>query len=316
MDVMRPALLLLPFLAFSAFAQSERDPKTLQDAERSNDVLVARRAFDAAARALLTPTYRTAVEHYTPGANDLQAAWGEFIAADGMPFLALQLAPHDAGSIKEGERLTFFGLIADENGKTIATYNERQPVVASNHDFLVERSIILPLHKCHGTFGLARRDDIIALTRIDFDPEPLTAKSSGISRLIASSDVHILPAAQSPLDPFAFGGTKVVPKPGATFRKSDEVWLFTELRNPALGGDGAPHMFTKLDIEGASKSIKGISVSAEATPLKGVPGHYGIGNTIDVSSLPPGVYNVRLTVTDTIARQTYKRETEIHIREE
>jgi len=311
---MRSALLTL-LIAASAFAQAERDPKTLHDAERANDSIVARRAFDASARALLTPKYRDAVEHYAAGANDLQSAWGEFVAADGMPFIALQLAPRDESSVKDGKRITFFGLVADENGKTIATYNEPQAVIVSNGDVFVERSLLLPLRKCRGTFGLARRNDVIGVTRIDFDPEPLTKTSSGISRLIVSTDVHILPAAQAPLDPFAFGGTKVVPKPGASFKKSDEVWLFTELRNPALGGDGVPHLTTKVEVEGASKSIPGIAAPAEATALKGVPGHYGIGNTIDVTSLPVGDYKVRLTVTDTVTKQTYKRETEIHIRQ-
>jgi hypothetical protein len=215
-------------------------------------------------------------------------------------------------AVKSGERITFFGLVTDENGKTIATFNEPQTVFASNADLFVERTLTLPLRKSRGTFGLARRDAVIGVTRIDFDPEPLTAASSGISRVILSSDVHILPAAQAPLDPFAFGGTKVVPRPGASFKRSDEVWLFTELRNPRLGEDGAPHVTTKVEVEGA-KSISGTPAAAEATPLKGVPGHFGIGSTIDVTSLPPGDYNVRLTVADTIAKQTYKRETMIHI---
>jgi hypothetical protein len=311
---MRATIPLLVLLAASAFAQAERDPKTLHDAERANDALVARRAFDASARAMLTPRYREAVEHYAPGPSDLLATWGEFIAADGMPFIALQVAPSDAGSVKAGERITFFGLIADENGKTIATFNEPQSVVMSNADLFVERTLVLPLRKSRGTFGLARRNDVIGVTRIDFDPEPLTASTSGISRVIASSDVHILPSAQAPLDPFAFGGTKVVPKPGASFKRSDEVWLFTELRNPSLGSDSAPHVTTKVEIEGAAKSIAGVSMPAEATPLKGVPGHYGIGSTIDVTPLPAGDYKVKLTVTDTVAKVAYKREAMIHIR--
>ena len=313
---MRAALSLFAVLiATSALAQANRDPKTLYDAERQNDNIVARRAFDAAARALLTPAYRKAVELYAPGASDLLAAWGGFVAADGMPFLALQLAPHDATALKNGERVTFFGIVADENGKTIATYNEPQTVVASNSDLFVERSLVIPLRKSRGTFGLARRDDIIGVARIDFDAEPLTAKSSGISRLIVSSDVHTLPAAQSPLDPFAFGGTKVVPKPGATFQKSEELWLFTELRNPALDSDGAPHVTTKVEMESASRKIPGIALPAEATALKGVPGHYGIGSTIDITSLPPDDYKVRLTVIDTIAKQTYVREAAVHLRQ-
>jgi hypothetical protein len=310
---MRAALPLLLIVATSAFGQANRDPKTLIDAERANDTLTARRAFDASARAMLTPKYREVIEHYAPSPADLKSTWGEFVAADGMPFMALQIAPSDAASLKSGERITLFGLVADENGKTIATINEPQTVLASNADLFIERTLTLPLRKSRGTFGLARRNDVIGLTRVDFDPEPLTATGSGISRIIVSSDVHILPAAQAPLDPFAFGGTKVVPKPGASFKRSDEVWLFTELRNPALGADGAPHVTTKVEIEGSAKSIPGTPVSAEATPLKGMRGHFGIGSTIDVTPLPPGDYNVKLTVTDTITKQTYKRETPIHI---
>jgi len=308
---MRAAILLSLILATSALAQLQREPKTMKDAERENDEIVARRAFDASARAMLAPKYRDAIEHYA--ASTLHSAWGEFIAANGTPFLALQIAPADASSVKSGERITFFGLVTDDDGKTIATYNEPQTVFASNGDLFVERTLMLPLRKSRGTFGLARRNDVIGVTRIDFDPEPLTPKSSGISRVIVSSDVHVLPAAQAPLDPFAFGGTKVVPKPGASFKRSDEVWLFTELRNPALGTDGAPHVMTKLEIEGSAKSIPGTPTADEATALKGVPGHFGIGSTIDVTSLPAGDYRVRLTVTDTIAKQAYSRESALHI---
>jgi len=310
---MRAAIPLLLVVTTSVFAQANRDPKTLQDTERANDTLTARRAFDASARAMLTPKYRDVIDHYA--SSTLYSTWGEFIAADGLPFLALQIAPSDVASVKSGERITFFGLVTDENGKSIATYNEPQTVLASsNGELFVERTLMLPLRKSRGMFGLARRNDVIGLTRIDFDPEPLTLKSSGISRVIVSSDVHILPAAQAPLDPFAFGGTKVVPKPGVSFKRSDEVWLFVELRNPAVGADAAPHVTTKVEIEGSAKSIPGgAPLAAEATPLKGMPGHYGIGSTIDVTSLPPGDYNVRLTVTDTIAKQSYKRETIIRI---
>jgi hypothetical protein len=309
----RAAIPILLIVAASAFAQANREPKTLHDAERANDTLTARRAFDASARAMLTPKYREVIEHYAPASTDLKSTWGEFVASDGMPFMALQIAPSDAASVTSGERITFFGLVTDENGKTIATFNEPQTVLASNGDLFVERTLTLPLRKSRGTFGLARRNDVIGVTRIDFDPEPLTATTTGISRVIVSSDVHILPTAQAPLDPFAFGGTKVVPKPGASFKRSDEVWLFTEVRNPSVGADGVPHVTTKVEIDGSAKSIPGTAAAAEATPLKGMPGHFGIGSTIDLTSLPPGDYNVRLTVTDTIAKQLYKREAAIHI---
>src|SRR3954453_2952829 len=112
MDSMRCALLMLSLaVATSAFPQESRDPKTIKDAERNNDDIVARRAFDASARAMLAPKYREVIEHYA--ASTLQSAWGEFIAADGTPFLALQIAPADA-AVKSGERVTFFGLVTDE----------------------------------------------------------------------------------------------------------------------------------------------------------------------------------------------------------
>src|SRR5438067_13630660 len=79
---MRAAIPLVLLLATSAFAQAERDPKTLHDAERSNDDIVARRAFDASARAMLTPKYREVIEHYAPASSDLKSAWGDFVAAD------------------------------------------------------------------------------------------------------------------------------------------------------------------------------------------------------------------------------------------
>jgi len=182
---MRAAIPLVLLLATSAFAQTERDPKTLHDAERTNDNIVARRAFDASARAMLTPKYRDVIEHYAPGSSDLKSAWGDFVAADGTPFLALQIAPSDMTSVKSDERITFFGLVTDENGKTIATYNEPQTVLASNGDLFVERTLMLPLRKSRGTFGLARRNDVIGVMRVDFDPEPLTATSS-VSRQVSS----------------------------------------------------------------------------------------------------------------------------------
>jgi len=310
---MRLTIPLLLLAATFASAQANRDPKTLADADRSNDTLVARRTFDASARALLTPAFRAAIDHYTPGPGDLQAAWGEFVAADGSPFLALQLAPVASADVKATDRVIFFALITDEKGKTITTFNEPHGVVLSNGVPVVERSFNLPLRTMHATFGLARRNEILGLTRLDLDPEPLSAASSGISRIITSSDVHVLPAAQAPFDPFAFGGMKVSPKPGSMFRKSDEVWLFTELRNPALGPDGAPHVTTRVEIVGTAKSLPAASATAEATPLKGMAGHYGIGNTIDLSSLPPGDYTIRLAVTDTIAKQVYQRQSMIHI---
>jgi hypothetical protein len=104
----------------------------------------------------------------------------------------------------------------------------------------------------------------------------------------------------------------VIPKPDSSFRKTEEVWIFAELRNPALAEDGTPHISTKTTLEGPTR-VSGPPVPAVATPLKGVPGHYGLGNPINVSKLAVGDYQLRVVITDLVAKQAYLRETTLHI---
>ena len=54
---------------------------------------------------------------------------------------------------------------------------------------------------------------------------------------------------------------------------------------------------------------------AEATPLKGMTGHYGIGNPIDIKKLAPGDYTVRVVFTDLVSKQSFTREAAIHVRD-
>jgi hypothetical protein len=291
----------------------ERVPKAERYVNYLNDEQRARKEFEAAAKAMLSPKYRNALAKFEPGdGSDLIPAWGEFITAAGTEFVALQLALPSGSGLHANTEYTFFGIVTGADGKEIATYNETIPTWESKGDLIVDRSLLMPAAKARGTFGLANRGEILGMTRVDFEPEALTKDSSGISRVIASSDVRVLPAQQKPLDPFAFGGTKVVPKPRHAFRNTDEVWLFTELRNPKLGDDGAPHVVTKVEVDGPAK-LPGKILQADATPLKGVAGHYGIGNTVDLSKLVPGDYRLKVTVTDTIAKQSFRRETTLTI---
>src|SRR5437764_5890226 len=83
------AVLVLTILAQSA----ERVPKTMKDAERMNDKVVASREYDSNARALMNHNFADALDTYVSGKRpELVASWGEFVAVDGMPFIALQLA--------------------------------------------------------------------------------------------------------------------------------------------------------------------------------------------------------------------------------
>lgn len=80
-----------------------------------------------------------------------------------------------------------------------------------------------------------------------------------------------------------------------------------------MRSDAAPRITTKLDIEGGATKISGPPAPAEATPLKGVAGHYGVGNTIDVSALEPGEYRVRVTVMDAVTKTSMTREAALRI---
>lgn len=276
------------------------------------DKVVASHNYDTNARAGLNSRFRDALDRYDGAGPQLTPSWGEFIAADGTPFIALHFDLPTNPSLQHGDAVTFFGAVDDAAGKRIATYNESLPVQASHDGFFVERSLVVPLKKAKGTFGIARRGEIMAMTRVDFEPEEIASTAPGVSRLIVSRDVYILKTAQQPLDPFAFGGTKVVPKADASFRKTEEVWLFAELRNPSLAEDGTPHIVTKTTLEGPTP-VSGPPVPAVATPLKGVPGHYGVGNPIDVTKLAAGDYKLRVVITDLVAKQAYRREATLHI---
>ena len=294
---------------------AERTPQTIKDHERMNDKVLARREYDANARTLLSRNFREAIDGYQPGARQqLTATWGEFVAAEGTPFIALQLALPPGPTAAPGEQFILFGVLNDVAGKSIATYNAPMSVQAMSDQLYIERSLIVPLQKLIGIFGVARRGEILGMTRVEFDPESVTAAEPAVSRVILSRDVYLLPSAQGPFEPFAFGGIKVIPNPGASFRKSDKVWLFTEVRNPKVATDGSPRINTKVTVDGPAK-IDGSPIPAEATPLKGMPGHYGIGNPIDISSLPAGDYVLHVVVTDTIARQSFRRDAEIHIKD-
>jgi len=288
---MRAATLLLLLIALPLAAQRrEEDAKGGAYADRLKDEIRARKMYEKSARASIPARFRQALERHQPGDGDLAAVWGEFRLVDGTPFGALQLAlPPGVAP----ERVTFFGIVGD------STYFEELPVQHSNADAFVERSLLLAPHATRGTFGLAHKNEILGLARVDIEPP------SELSRLILSGDVHNLAAAQDPLDPFAFGGTKVVPKPHGAFRRSDEVWVFLELRS-----DTPPRLTSRVDIEGI---VNGTPGPAEALPLKGVPGHFGVGNTIDVSRLKPGDYKIRVTLTDAATNKSLTRDASLRI---
>jgi hypothetical protein len=309
-------LLLLAALPLAAQTPSsgERVPKTPQDYQRMERGVQNLQQTDANAKRLSTPSFKDAIRNYAPGKlPELQVTWGEFVGVDGKEFLALQFAPPASVSLKPGRKLVTFGELLGADGKYVLDYEEPAVVADSKGQSYIDRSLLVDGAHLTGTFGIGSGRDVLAIARVPLDIETLTKSGSGLSRLILSDNVFTLPVAQKPFDAFAFGGTKVVPKPDRVFKATDEVWIFSELRNPALDGEQAAHVTTKIELEGPGAKIRSSPQPADALPLKGMPGHFGVGQTVDVSSLKPGQYTLRYTVTDVLARQSWTREETLRI---
>jgi hypothetical protein len=277
---------------------------------RYADEFRAKKAMEEARVALRTPEFRDALHSFEPGRlPKLEITWAEFVTAEGTPFTAMQFA----AAMKPKSKVTTFGEIVDANGKVLFDFEERLDVQQSKRDVFTERTIIQPFRHAVGTFGIAVGKEILALGRVDIDCEELNKNSTGISRLLLSDSVFNLEMMQTPFDPFAFGGTRVIPKPGRAFRREDETWLFVEMRNPALDANGEPKLTTRLELDRDGRTIVRQPMIIEPLALKGVRNHYGLGTTLDVSSFTPGEYTLRLKVTDEIARQWWTREETIQI---
>jgi hypothetical protein len=146
-----------------------------------------------------------------------------------------------------------------------------------------------------------------------------------VSGLILSNNLYPLSEAQRPTDPFAFGGIKVIPKADHVFRTSDELWYFFELRNPGIptpaadapvpvAGEAAPvlpKIQVKIDLEGTTDAEKKkVKMSAppretEAIAMRGVEGHYGVGNAIPLATFKPGEYTFTVKVIDTVKKSSF-----------
>ena len=205
--------------------------------------------------------------------------------------------------------MTFFGLVEDATGKTVAVFEESVTLTPSKSDFFYDKTIVLPSGKYNGVFGLAVDGKPVTMTSAPMVLTSIDKAATGVSKLFLSNNVFPLTTAQMATDPFAFGGIKVVPKGDRTFTRSDELWYFIEARNPGVE-NGAAKMTMKLDIEGTAKSGKKVKrtspiADAPAQELKGVTGHWGVGSAIPLSSFEPGEYTLKLVLTDTINKQTY-----------
>jgi hypothetical protein len=134
-----------------------------------------------------------------------------------------------------------------------------------------------------------------------------------VSPLLLSNNIYPLSEAQQATDPFAFGGLKVVPRGNGTFRKSDELWYFIEVRNPGLdAATSKPNLTMTVSIDGTAtegnKKVKmrGASAPIEAQEMKGVPGHWSVGQAMPLETFRPGDYTMKVKLVDNVLNKTYE----------
>ncbi|MEA2489742.1 MAG: hypothetical protein QOH21_1534, partial [Acidobacteriota bacterium] len=309
------------FLTFGAAAQTPSNAgRTSGDAmnsaktgayyERYADELRAKQRMEHTRNTLKTPRFRQALGG-GDGLVTLNTTVGRFVTGGGTPFLAVQVGL-PAGT-KPGTSLTLFGEVVDAAGKVLSDFEVPSTVLESKGDLFLEYSLLSGAG-LSARFGVARGDQVLgvansALSAVDAAGEP----AREISQLIVSNNVFNLSEAQKPFEPFAFGGTKVIPKPDRIFRSADEAWLFVELREQNAKAP-TPAVSIRAAVEGEGRTITGAWQPAEVLPLKGVGGHFGVGTTVDLSSLKPGDYRITLSVRDETAKQVVERMQTISIR--
>jgi GWxTD domain-containing protein len=257
-----------------------------------------------------------------PYENKAYANWGEYVTAEGVYFVPVQVYVPKSAGVSASQNLTFFGVVQDESGKNVLAFEEPAKLTVSKDDLFVDRSLTgIPAGKYRGYFGLADSGKPVSIVAADMQlAGSLDKDASSVSPLILSNNVYALSEAQHATDAHAFGGLKVVPKGDRTFRPSDELWYFVELRNPgttdaAPAADAtapagvAPKIQIKIDVEGMidGKKVKRPAAprEIEAIPIKGVPGHYGIGSSIPLESFKPGEYTFNVKVIDTVKKSSY-----------
>lgn len=272
---------------------------------------------------LTTEVFKTAVADKDRGGH---AAWGEFVTSFGQTFVPVGVyVPKSAGLT--GPDVTLFGVVRDANGKSILAFEEQVKATESKGDWFVDHTLTLPAGKHRGTFGVAQNDKIVAIASSEMEVAgSLDKDATAISPLILSNNVFPLAQPQKPTDPFAFGGLRVIPKADRTFRAADELWYFVELRNPGVAEPALPEgqvpvngvapatllpkVQVKLDVAGKDATGKPVKMAAppretDAIELKGVPGHFAIGNALPPNTFKPGEYTLTIKIIDTIKKTSY-----------
>ncbi len=239
-------------------------------------------------------------------------SYGEFITAEGESFVPVQLYVPKPAGLTAAAPMTFFGVVEKvEGGERVVEIEEPATLTPSGEGLFYARSLTIPAGNYVGTFGLASEGKVMSVVSGPMTVQALDGKAPGVSGLMLSTNVFALSQPQLATDPFAFGGIKVVPKGDLTFRPSDELWYFIEIRNPGIDTTTSqPKVSMTLAVTG--KTNDGIVVNRKAPSelvavqsLKGVAGHYALVGAMPPSTLKPGSYAINIQVKDEILDKSY-----------
>jgi hypothetical protein len=103
-----------------------------------------------------------------------------------------------------------------------------------------------------------------------------------------------------------------VPRGNLTFRQAEDLWYFVEARNPGIDpATTQPKMSMKVTINGKTDDGKPVKIAGpaevvQAIELKGVTGHWGLGQAIPLASIKPGTYTITTKITDMTLDKSYE----------
>jgi GWxTD domain-containing protein len=280
---------------------------------------VAAPAAPAAAPAMTefkTPAFKTAVTEFkaakkNPYDKPIYVSWSESVTSEGETFVPVSVYVPKAAGLAASQSVTFFGSVEDASGNPVAVFEEPVTLNATKDDVFFDKSLKLPAGKFRGTFGIADAGKPVTMISTDMQlAGTIDTAAEATSGLILSNNIFPMAVAQTPTEPYAFGGLKVVPKGDKAFSQADDLWYFIEIRNPGLGEDKMPKLQAKIEVEGTDTTGKKVKMSAppseaHATEFKGMTGHWGIGSAIPLATFKPGSYSMSIKLMDTVNKTSY-----------
>ncbi len=260
-------------------------------------------------------TFRAAGKE-TLGPSSL--AWDEFVTSEGEHFVSVHLAfPVNSGAAA-GQTVTSWAVVEDTNGKIVDVRESDVTVASTGADLYVDRSLQLDPGMYVATFGVASQGRVVAASRTQLTVQGLDPKAAAVSPLILASGVYPLNRNWQPMDPFTFGGFKVIPKADATFGTSGDLWYFVELRNPGVTDEGKPNVRVQVDVRGTTSKgpveLRLPLKDASLAPLRGETNRYALGTALPLEGFRPGEYTMRVHVVDVVLGKEYDLEKQFHIR--